>query len=106
MGLLEFAKKELDFPDLFVFHQANNLINKAIAKKIMLSNEKNPSSLYDYGNTASASIPLTIGTSWDSTTIKSGWIMLVGFGVGFSIASALIKFNPKYCTIPKEINFE
>lgn len=106
MGLLEFAKKELDFPDLFVFHQANNLINKAIAKKIMLSNEKNPSSLYEYGNTASASIPLTIGTSWDSTTIKSGWIMLVGFGVGFSIASALIKFNPKYCTIPKEINFE
>ena len=105
-GLLEFAKKELDFPDLFVFHQANKLINNAIATKIMLPPDKLPSSLYAYGNTASASIPLTIGTSWVASKNKSGWITLVGFGVGFSIASALIKFNPTYCSVPIEINFE
>jgi len=105
-SLLEFAKKELDFPDLFVFHQANKLINNAIAAKIMLPPTKLPSSLYAYGNTASASIPLTLGTSWDPSKTKSGWIALVGFGVGFSIASALIKFNPTYCSVPIEINFE
>lgn len=105
-GLLEFAKKEVDYPDLCVLHQANSLINKAIANKIALPTEKTPSSLYDFGNTASASIPLTIGMSWDPSKIKSGWILMVGFGVGFSIATALIKFNPKYHNIPQEINFE
>jgi 3-oxoacyl-[acyl-carrier-protein] synthase III len=105
-GLLAFAKKDIDYPDLFVFHQANKLINTAIAHKIKVPEEKTPSSLYEYGNTASASIPLTIGTTWSPSKMKSGWIVLVGFGVGFSIASALIKFNPKYYNVPQELNFE
>lgn len=104
--LLEFANQNTDFPDLFVFHQANKLINESITKRLNLNFEKVPTSLYDYGNSASASIPLTLGNVWDKKISKSGWVVISGFGVGFSVASALIKFNPIYFAPPTEISFE
>ncbi len=100
--LMEFAGKDLQFPDTFVFHQANKLINESIRKKLALEEAKVPYSLYEYGNTASASIPLTLGTSWKKEDAKSGWILVSGFGVGFSMASALIRFNPSFCLPPVE----
>jgi len=104
--LLEFANQTLDFPDLFVFHQANKLINDSISKRLNINSDKVPSSLYDYGNTASASIPLTLGNAWNDKQSKSGWVVISGFGVGFSVASALIKFNPIYFAPPSAISFE
>lgn len=101
--LLEFAGKETSFPDSFVFHQANKLINESIRKKLLLDETKVPYSLYEYGNTASASIPLTLGASWKQEGAESGWILVSGFGVGFSMASALIRFNPIFCLPPVEI---
>lgn len=103
LDLMKFAEKDIDFPDLFVFHQANKVINDAISRKLKLSIEKTPSSLHEFGNTASASIPMTLSTSWDKTTVNSGWILLSGFGVGFSLASALIRFEPKFCPVPEEM---
>ncbi len=101
--LLNCANKEVDFCDLFVFHQANKLINEAIRKKLNLPESKVPSSLYHFGNTASASIPLTLGLNWAPTNLQSGWVLVSGFGVGFSVASALIRFNPKVCLAPLQI---
>ncbi|MEO0038060.1 MAG: 3-oxoacyl-[acyl-carrier-protein] synthase 3 [Bacteroidota bacterium] len=105
-NLLKYANQTIDYPDLFVFHQANKLINDSIAKRLQLNFKKVPSSLYEFGNTASASIPLTIGINWSKETSNSGWILISGFGVGFSVASALIKFNPIAYSFPTEINFE
>lgn len=102
LDLMKFAEKEIDFPDLYVFHQANKVINEAISRKLKLNSEKTPSSLYEFGNTASASIPLTLSATWEKTKVHSGWILLSGFGVGFSLASALIPFEPKFCSIPEE----
>lgn len=102
-NLLQFASKSVENPDLFVFHQANKLINESIRKKLKINPEKVPYSLYEYGNTASASIPLTLGTIWEHSEKKSGWILLSGFGVGFSIGSALIQFDPKFCFSPIEV---
>lgn len=101
--LLAFAEKNIDYPDLFVFHQANKVINDAISRKLKLNMEKVPSSLFEYGNTASASIPLTLGTSWNKKNANSKWILISGFGVGFSLASALIYFDPEFCSFPEEI---
>lgn len=103
IDLIEFADIDIDFPDLYVFHQANKIINDSISRKLKLNMEKIPSSLYEYGNTASASIPLTLGTIWDTTKINSNWILVSGFGVGFSVASALIYFEPEFCFVPIEI---
>lgn len=101
--LFQFSGKSMDSIDLFVFHQANQLINESIRKKLKLPSEKVPYSLYDFGNTASASIPITLGTSWKSISTGSGWILICGFGVGFSIGSALIRFNPMCCDAPIEM---
>jgi 3-oxoacyl-[acyl-carrier-protein] synthase-3 len=46
--------------DYFVFHQANRFMNEQIRKKLKLPEEKVPYSLKNFGNTSSASIPLTI----------------------------------------------
>lgn len=101
--VLTHAQKSIDFPDLFVFHQANKLINESIRKKINIPAEKVPYSLYEFGNTASATIPLTLGTVWEQQSVQSGWILVSGFGVGFSMASGLIRFNPKFCLPPEEM---
>lgn len=104
-ALLTFANSSIDFPDLILLHQANKIINEAIRKNFKLDIEKVPSTLYEYGNTASASIPLTLGKAWNAGLKKSGWVMISGFGVGFSIASALIRFDPIICESPVELAF-
>jgi len=101
--LIEFSGKEISNADAYVFHQANKLINDSISKKLNLETSKVLSSLYDYGNTASASIPLTLGLEWNKIESKSNWILVCGFGVGFSIASAMIYFDPMVCLPPEEI---
>lgn len=91
LNLLSFADKKIDLPYMFIFHQANKLINEAIRKKLVLTENKTPSTLFEYGNTSSASIPLTLCKHWNSET--SNWVLFSGFGVGFSLASALIYLN-------------
>jgi 3-oxoacyl-[acyl-carrier-protein] synthase-3 len=100
--LLQFANQKIDFPDWFVFHQANKLINESIRKKIGVEEAKVPYSIHEFGNTASASIPFTLGLNWKNYPSHNQWILVSGFGVGFSVASALIKFNPQFCDAPIE----
>ncbi len=87
-ALIQSSNITTELPKLYVFHQANKIINDAIAKKLNLNEEEVPQTLYQYGNTASASIPITLCTRLNR---NNGWVLLSGFGVGFSVASALIK---------------
>ena len=71
--------------DYFVFHQANMKMNNFIAKKLRLDNSKVPSSLEYYGNTSSASIPITIVTQLQKACKGRDTKFLgCGFGVGLS----------------------
>lgn len=74
--------------DYYVFHQANLLMNEKIRTKLKLPEEKVPYCLQDFGNTASASIPLTIVTQLRGKfePQKTKFIGC-GFGVGLSWAS-------------------
>jgi len=81
--------------DAFVFHQANRFIIEHLAKKMKLPVEKVPYSLQEYGNTSSASIPLTMTTSLaDGLRASRKKLVLAGFGVGFSWATAVIECGP------------
>jgi len=73
----------LDY-DYFVFHQANMKMNNMIAKKLKLAAEKVPSSMKYYGNTSSASIPLTIVTQLKDKCVNPTKFICCGFGVGLS----------------------
>lgn len=87
--LLEKINKTTDEIDFFVFHQANKMMNLQINKKLGLLAEKSPSCMYEFGNTSSASIPVTI-VSKLAEVLKNGTnqIIACGFGVGLSWCTA------------------
>ena len=64
-------------------HQANYFMNNKIRKKLKIPEEKVPYSMPLFGNTSSASIPLTLVTACSLRTRRSK-IAVCGFGVGLS----------------------
>ena len=81
-------------------HQANKLINQSIEEKLSLKNTIFPSSLGKFGNTSSASIPVTIVDKFGGKKI-SGMSLISGFGVGLSSSTLLYDF--KDCKVSKFI---
>lgn len=77
------------------FHQANKMIqdqlalslNKKLNKKVIF-----PNSIEYYGNTSSASIPVTICHNFYNKKI-SGLSLLCGFGVGLSMSSIIVDLS-------------
>ena len=67
--------------DYVIFDQANMKMNNQIVKKLKLDPERVPSCMYRFGNTSSASIPLTIVTQFENRPTK---FICCGFGVGLS----------------------
>lgn len=80
--------------DYLVFHQANMKMNHMISKKLKLSVEKAPSCMHDFGNTSSASIPLTIVTQLKGKfENKQTKFICCGFGVGLSWGTVAFETN-------------
>lgn len=97
--LLKFSNIEKENVDFFVFHQANKLINESVRKKLkVLDISKVPYSIKEFGNTSSASIPLTMVTQIKEQLKKHNTLLLSGFGVGFSWASCVFKTDEIYCS--------
>ncbi len=94
-----------DKVDYFYFHQANLMMNERIRKKLQLPESKVPYSLKNFGNTSSASIPITMITE-TSETLKNGEnaIIACGFGVGLSWGSMVCQ--TKNLVIPDLIIYE
>lgn len=94
--ILEFAGMEMAAVDHFVFHQANRYILGNIAKRLKLELSKVPMQTVErYGNQSSASIPCAIcGELGDLLRGESSRkLVLSGFGVGLSWASALLSMK-------------
>jgi len=91
----EINKEDIDF---YIFHQANLLMTEMIRKKIKVKPEKVPYSLNEYGNTSSASIPLTMVTRL-SEILKKGKHKNLGcsFGVGLSWGSVVFETSDLVC---------
>lgn len=90
--LLNFAAVKISDVDKIFLHQANKLIVENIMLQLKLTPEKVPFGAGKFGNTSSASIPLLI-----SEMQGGGLSLLSGFGVGMSIASALIDLRNLIC---------
>ena len=79
--------------DLFVFHQASQLVLDSLQKGLDLPPKKVFNNLANIGNTVSSSLPIALKDALTEKRIKPGdKIVLSGFGVGFSWASALIEW--------------
>lgn len=86
--LLEKGKKSISETDGFYFHQANLIINKTLTRQLQLPEEKVPLSIHEFGNSSSASIPLTLALNNKQAAGKQ-CLLLSGFGVGFKICNVL-----------------
>lgn len=88
---LEKSGLESDWPDHYVFHQANLLLNETLRKKMGLPREKTPLTLSKYGNTSCATLPLTLVSELGEILKQQNLnLCLSGFGVGLSWGSALL----------------
>lgn len=77
--------------DLFVFHQASQLVLESFKKSLDVPDKKLFNNLSMIGNTVSSSLPIAIKDAVGQGRIKKGdKVILCGFGVGFSWASALV----------------
>ena len=86
--------------DYYVFHQANMKMNNMIVKKLKLDPDKVPSCMSHFGNTSSASIPLTIVTELrGKIEDKPTKFICCGFGVGLSWGT--VEFETDHILIPK-----
>ncbi|MBX3256045.1 MAG: ketoacyl-ACP synthase III [Chitinophagaceae bacterium] len=83
---LKLTNSDIDFA---VFHQANKMMNEKIRKKLALPEDKVPYSLKKFGNTSSASIPLTmVAAIRGQLHRQKARVILCGFGVGLSWGTA------------------
>lgn len=97
-ALLEFAQVDASQPDAYVFHQANLLLNESIRRKMELPAHKVPYSLHEFGNTSSATLPVTlVHCLADRLRGQGASLMLSGFGVGLSWGSAWVRIPPIVC---------
>ena len=97
--LLSFAGTTIDSIDLLIFHQANKFMTDFFTKLLKFSTEKTPYSLDRYGNTSSASIPLTIVSELFEGYSERKRTILSGFGAGLSWGSVLLDLSS--CRISK-----
>ena len=74
--------------DALVLHQANLFIMNRIAKKSGFPIEKMLVSIDEFGNTSSASIPVTLVKHYGDAESQKLHIMACGFGVGLSCSTA------------------
>ena len=97
--ILEFSDHHIDDVDYVVFHQANKYIITNIAKRLKLSMDKVPcETVSKYGNQSSASIPCTINDALSHDLLGNNRrLILSGFGVGLSWASAIVNLEGIYC---------
>jgi 3-oxoacyl-[acyl-carrier-protein] synthase-3 len=83
------SKEQIDF---YLLHQANKLINESVRKKLKITEDKFPYSIDVFGNTSSASIPLTMCYKLKDELLNGEKLLLLsGFGVGYSWGSVLLK---------------
>lgn len=79
--------------DLYVPHQANMRILKAVMERLGLPLEKVMVNLERYGNTSAASIPIALDEAVRAGRVQDGSLVMLGaFGAGLTWASALIRW--------------
>ena len=92
--LFEYASIGVAAVDIALVHQANSMIVSSLADKLGIPRERMPFCSEDIGNTSSASIPVLMSEMQRRSKFKPyNRALLSGFGVGMSVASALVDIS-------------
>lgn len=80
--------------DAYVFHQSNRFMMKHLMKKCGLPEERVPMTLEDSGNCGGPSVAVALTRRVPAARDRRLKLMMLGYGVGLSWASAMIDLDP------------
>ena len=88
------AELELEDIDLFVYHQANGRILRAVAERLGLPVQKVADYIGEVGNTSAASIPLTLALLRQDGRLRAGQrILIAAIGAGFTWGAGIVEWG-------------
>jgi len=91
---VEQAGLTLDEIDLFVYHQANARIVRAVASKLQLTPERYVDCIETLGNCSAATLPLGLATAERDGRLRPGArVLLSAFGAGFTWGGGVIEWR-------------
>lgn len=92
---LKAAGKDRNEIDYYIFHQSNLFIMRHLVKKVQLPEDRIPITISDYGSAGGPSVALTMTRGkLQRPADRALTLLLLGYGVGLSWASALIDLHP------------
>jgi len=87
------AEVGLEEIDLFVYHQANARITRAVGERLELPLERVVDCIERYGNTSAASVPIALAEAEQSGRLRRGMRVLVAtFAAGFTWGAGVIEW--------------
>jgi 3-oxoacyl-[acyl-carrier-protein] synthase-3 len=94
LAACERAGVTLDDIDLFVYHQANGRIIRAVGQRLDLPQEKVADYVAGMANTSAASVPLTLGLLREEGRLRIGHRVLVSaIGGGFTWGAGVVEWG-------------
>ena len=88
------AGVEADEIDLFVYHQANRRITRAVGERLALPAERVVDCIDRYGNTSAASIPIALAEAEaDGRLTPGARILVAGFGAGLTWGGTVLEWD-------------
>ncbi|ESQ93450.1 3-oxoacyl-ACP synthase III family protein [Asticcacaulis benevestitus] len=93
-AIFETSGTTIEDVDYVLFHQANVFMLNHLRKKSGLPEDKVPVAMETFGNTSSASIPLTIAAKLSQIFDKPQSLIMMGFGVGWSWSAIKLTVGP------------
>ena len=88
------AGLELDDIDLFVYHQANGRIIRAVGQRLGVEEDRVADYVAGLANTSAASVPLALTMLRDDGRLHAGQRVLVGaMGAGFTWGAGLLEWG-------------
>jgi len=89
--LLDKSNNNIEGIDTFVFHQASAIVLNKLQKKLNIPDQKWFNRIENLGNTVSATIPIAINILQNEGKFSySKKYLMMGFGVGLSVAGCII----------------
>ena len=92
-NLLQESQMNISDIDLLIYHQANKFMTDFFSKWLKIDKSKTPYCIDRFGNTSSASIPLTIASELRESYPNRNNVILSGFGAGLSWGSMLTSLS-------------
>jgi 3-oxoacyl-[acyl-carrier-protein] synthase-3 len=88
------AATTLDEIDLFVYHQANSRIIRAVGARLRLDDDRVVDYVGRYANTSAASLPIALATAQEEGRLRAGSRVLLGaFGAGLVWGAAVVDWR-------------